>query len=95
MMVQSFEQAVMLLKKGEISEPIKTHFGWYVIKLNDVRRLEIPPLDKVREEIFSELQKKFIGEEIKKFQQESLIILEDIEQLDASELNNITLIDGR
>ena len=95
MMAQPFEDAVMLLKKSEISESIKTDFGWHVIKLNDVLDSAIPPLDKVREQIFFKLQRQFVVDEIKKFQQKSLIILQNIEQFDASALSNITLVDGR
>ncbi len=94
MMVPPFEEAVMLLQKGEISGPIKTDFGWHVIKLNDVRDSATPPLQQVREEIFSELQQKFVRKKLKKFQEESLIIIQDIEQFEASVLSNTALIDG-
>jgi peptidyl-prolyl cis-trans isomerase D len=38
-MVPAFEQAAFSLKSGEISEPIKTQFGWHLIKVTD-RRIE-------------------------------------------------------
>ncbi|MDP4012633.1 MAG: peptidylprolyl isomerase [Candidatus Nanoarchaeia archaeon] len=34
-MVREFEIAAFNLKKGEISQPIKTQFGWHIIKLVD------------------------------------------------------------
>lgn len=37
MMVKEFENAAFSLKKGEVSKPIKTQFGWHVIKLNDTQ----------------------------------------------------------
>ena len=94
MMVPPFEKAVASLKKGEISEPVKTDFGWHVIKLHDVRDLAAPSLKEVRSEIFSQLQQQFVDAKIKKFQQESLIVLRDIEQLDVSVLKKTHLIDG-
>jgi len=35
-MVKEFENAAFSLAKDEISKPVKTQFGWHVIKLNDL-----------------------------------------------------------
>jgi peptidyl-prolyl cis-trans isomerase C len=34
-MVREFEQACFSAKKGQIVGPIKTQFGWHIIKIND------------------------------------------------------------
>lgn len=50
-MVPAFEAAVLKLKKGEVSEPVKTRFGWHVIKLEDKRTRELPKFEAVKEQI--------------------------------------------
>lgn len=48
-MIPDFFNAVMALKKGEVSkEPVKTEFGWHIIKVEDMRPLRTPSLDDVK-----------------------------------------------
>ena len=50
-MVPEFEQAVVAIEPEAISAPVKTQFGWHVIRLNETRVPEAPTLEEVREQI--------------------------------------------
>jgi peptidyl-prolyl cis-trans isomerase C len=50
--VPEFSQAMVKLKKGELTEtPVKTQFGWHIIKLEDTREAKFPPLEEVKPQI--------------------------------------------
>lgn len=57
-MVPEFEKAAFSLKKGEISQPVKTAFGYHVIKVEDKKQAHQKTLDEVKKEIRQDLLKK-------------------------------------
>ncbi len=47
MVVPEFFNAVMAMKKGAVStEPVKSDFGWHIIKVEDTRDLKIPTFEQ-------------------------------------------------
>lgn len=62
--VSEFEAAMIGLKVGEVSTPIKTQFGWHVIKLNETRNKPVPKLDIVRDEIENALRAEALEKRI-------------------------------
>ena len=51
-MVPEFSTALEKLAIGEFSdEPVKSSFGWHIIRLNDKRPVEHPAFDKVKEDL--------------------------------------------
>lgn len=55
-MLPEFAEAAFGLQPGQVTEaPIKTRFGWHVIKLEEVRTAPPPALDQVRDEIRQQL----------------------------------------
>lgn len=65
--VKPFADAMTGLKKGEVTEtPIKTQFGFHVIRLDDTRPAKIPTLEEVSPQIREGLQQK----KLQAFQQE-------------------------
>ena len=57
-MVPPFEKAVFALSAGEISEPVKTEFGYHVIKVTRVSKTEAIPFEEVREDIATALRRR-------------------------------------
>jgi peptidyl-prolyl cis-trans isomerase D len=55
-MVAEFEQAAFAMKPGEISDPVKTAFGYHIIKMVDNQADTTRPLAEVRDEIVEQLK---------------------------------------
>ena len=56
-MVPAFEESVRSLKPGQVSAPVRTQFGWHIIKLNEVREAGTPQervRNAVRQYIFQQ-----------------------------------------
>ena len=56
MMVKPFETALFALEVNEVSEPVKTQFGWHLIKLHDIAGGETPSFALARADIEEELR---------------------------------------
>jgi len=63
--VPPFANAVLSLKKGTYTkEPVKSQFGWHIIKLDDVRDLKVPSFEELKPQIQQRLQQQSIQEYI-------------------------------
>ncbi|RXZ42185.1 peptidylprolyl isomerase [Crenobacter cavernae] len=62
--VPPFAEALTRLSKGQVtSKPVKTEFGWHVIKLDDVKTESAPPLDAIRQQ----LEQRVMSAKVDKF----------------------------
>jgi len=57
-MVKPFEDAVFSMKQGEIAGPIKTDFGWHIIKLTGIRPGKQQSFDEVKGQIEQDLKRQ-------------------------------------
>lgn len=57
MMVPEFETALFALEPGEISEPVRTDFGWHLIKLDAINAPEGKAFADVRDEVEAEFRR--------------------------------------
>jgi len=65
--VSEFTEAMIKLEKGKTTqEPVKSQFGWHIIRLDDVREAQLPKLDEVKPQISQQLQQM----KVTKFQDE-------------------------
>ena len=58
MMVKPFEDATFALKEGELSDVVRSDFGFHIIKLTGMRAEQVKPLAAVRDEIVAELKRQ-------------------------------------
>jgi len=81
-MVKEFEQATFSLEKGEISqEPVKTKFGFHIIKLNDIRDAKPKKLEEIKQNIIDKITKISLSNlenKIRNNQKIKIINFEDI-----------------
>ena len=57
-MVPEFETAVVAMPVGAVSEPVKSQFGWHLIKLNEKRETTPPALDAARPDLENQLRQQ-------------------------------------
>jgi len=57
--VPEFSQAMAKLKKGEMTqEPVKTQFGYHIIRLDDTREAQFPPFDDVKAQLKQRMEQQ-------------------------------------
>ena len=50
-MVPAFEEAVVALEPGQVSDPVQTQFGWHVIKVEERRETAPPAFEEVADQV--------------------------------------------
>ena len=77
-MVPEFSETAFKLDKGQLSDPVKTQFGWHIIKVEDKRTKPVPEFDKVKDQIETYVSRKAQAELITKLRDTA-----KVERLDA------------
>lgn len=51
-LVPEFSKAMVQLKKGQVTDkPVKTQYGWHIIKLDDVRDVKAPSMEEIKDQL--------------------------------------------
>jgi peptidyl-prolyl cis-trans isomerase C len=77
-MVPEFANIAFQMQPGQISNPIRTPFGWHIIKLEDRRNRQVPEFEKVRDQIAAFLVRRAQSELIAQLREGA-----KVERLDA------------
>ncbi|WP_407526661.1 peptidylprolyl isomerase [Methylobacterium oryzisoli] len=72
-MVAPFAEAAFKLDAGKVSDPIKTQFGWHVIKVEEKRTKPVPGFDEMKEQIDAYLTRKTQQDIITKLREQAKI----------------------
>ncbi len=76
-MVPEFATAAFAMKPGEVSQPVKTQFGWHVIKLEEKREKPVPTFDEVKPQIEQFLAQKAQAETVQKIREAAKVVKTD------------------
>jgi peptidyl-prolyl cis-trans isomerase C len=57
--VKEFADALLILKKGETTDkPVKTQFGYHIIRLEDVRSAQLPKFEEIKPQVMQQLKQQ-------------------------------------
>lgn len=91
-MVGPFDAAVQTLEPGEVSAPVQTQFGWHLIRLEDTRMADAPPLEDVRDQLAAEIQRDAVAARVEAARAATTVEVM-IEGIDPAVVRDQTILD--
>jgi peptidyl-prolyl cis-trans isomerase C len=72
-MVPEFAEVAYKLDKGQLSDPVKTQFGWHIIKVDDKRKKPAPTFEQVKDQVETFVVRKAQAELITKLRADAKV----------------------
>jgi peptidyl-prolyl cis-trans isomerase C len=61
--VTEFSEAMIKLDKGQMTDaPVKSQFGWHIIRVDDVRQAKLPPFEELKPQIAQQMEQQKLAE---------------------------------
>ena len=61
--VTEFSEAMVKLDKGQMTEtPVKSQFGWHIIRVDDIRQAKLPSFEDIKPQISQQMQQQKLAE---------------------------------
>ncbi|ROU03283.1 peptidylprolyl isomerase [Histidinibacterium lentulum] len=93
-MVAPFQEAVAAMEPGTVSEPVQTQFGWHVIRLNETRIAEAPPLEALRTELTQQLQSEAVEARLEALEERAEISRPETGAFDPMVLGDLSILEN-
>ncbi|WP_019954256.1 peptidylprolyl isomerase [Yoonia vestfoldensis] len=92
-MVTEFENAVLALEVGGVSDPFETQFGWHIVTLLDQRARPTPPFEQVVQQLTAELQEAAVMAYLDELSAATTVERPEEGAFDPSVINQVELLD--
>ncbi len=82
-MLPEFADVAFKLNEGDVSDPVKTQFGWHIIKVEGKRQTTFPPFDQVKAQVEAFVVQQAQSELIQQLRKDAKIVRNDTPAADA------------
>ena len=70
LMLPAFDKAAFSMKDGEVSDPVRSNFGWHVIKVEERRSVGVKSFEEMKQELMEKLRRQRTEKSVEQYVQE-------------------------